>query len=168
MTSFLSCFPILPVLLSIDACCEESDEDDFTAHSTFHLLLLSSSTRSECYSHHDIFSGIASASRIRVSGQILLSADDWWGVLRAAEDLAGDFGKVTGKNLTLANWQSSNVTKKRDVATASFNPPGGPSGFPYGPPLGNLPPSPGHNKTQSQGTSTTVYYTFNPVTSLLT
>jgi hypothetical protein len=102
-----------------------------------------------------------------VSGQILLSADDWWGVLRAAEDLAGDFGKVTGKNLTLANWQSSNVTKKRDVATASFNPPGGPSGFPYGPPLGNLPPSPGHNKTQSQGTSTTVYYTFNPVTSFI-
>jgi hypothetical protein len=102
-----------------------------------------------------------------VNGQILLSADDWWGVLRAAEDLAGDFGKVTGKNLTLANWQSSNVTKKRDVPTAPFNPPGGPGGFPYGPPLGNLPPSPGHNKTQSQGTSTTVYYTFNPVTSFI-
>ena len=98
-----------------------------------------------------------------INGQILLSADDWWGVLRAAEDLAGDFGKVTGKNLTLANWQSSDATK-RDVATAPFNPPGP---FPYGPPLGNPPPSPGHNKTQSQGTTTTVYYTFNPVTSFV-
>jgi hypothetical protein len=37
--------------------------------------------------------------------QILLSANDWWGVIRAAEDLAGDFGKVVGKNLTLANWE---------------------------------------------------------------
>jgi hypothetical protein len=38
-------------------------------------------------------------------GQILLSAKDFCGVIRAAEDLAGDVGKVTGKNLTLANWQ---------------------------------------------------------------
>jgi len=45
-----------------------------------------------------------------VNGQILLSADDWWGVLRAAQDLAGDFGKVTGKNLTLGNWVGGNST----------------------------------------------------------
>ena len=38
-----------------------------------------------------------------INGQILLSSNDWWGVIRAAEDLAGDFGKVTGKNLTLGN-----------------------------------------------------------------
>jgi hypothetical protein len=43
-------------------------------------------------------------------GQILLSADDWWGVVRAAEDLAGDFGKVVGKNLTLANYQGGQTT----------------------------------------------------------
>jgi hypothetical protein len=111
-------------------------------------------------------SGLLQLAGSGVNGQILLSADDWWGVLRAAEDLAGDFGKVTGKNLTLANWQSSNVTK-RDVATAPFSPPGGPGGIPYGPPPGTPPPSPGHNKTQSQGTTTTVYYTFNPVTSFI-
>jgi hypothetical protein len=49
-----------------------------------------------------------------LEGQILLSANDWFGVIRAAQDLAGDVGKVTGKNLTLGNWQSGNVTK-RDV-----------------------------------------------------
>jgi hypothetical protein len=43
-------------------------------------------------------------------GQILLSSSDWWGVIRAAEDLAGDFGKVLGKNLTLANWKGAQTT----------------------------------------------------------
>lgn len=36
------------------------------------------------------------------TGQILVSANENWGVQRAAEDLATDFGKVTGANLTFA------------------------------------------------------------------
>lgn len=36
--------------------------------------------------------------------QILVSKEEWWGVLRAAEDLAADLGKVVGENLTLAYW----------------------------------------------------------------
>ena len=37
------------------------------------------------------------------AGQILVSDNDYWGVIRAAGDLAVDFGRVTGKNLTLSN-----------------------------------------------------------------
>lgn len=35
-------------------------------------------------------------------GQILVSDDDHWGVIRAAGDLAQDFGRVTGVNYTLS------------------------------------------------------------------
>ena len=37
------------------------------------------------------------------SGQILVSEDDYWGVIRAAGDLATDFGRVTGTEYTLSN-----------------------------------------------------------------
>lgn len=37
------------------------------------------------------------------AGQILVSSDDYWGVIRAAGDLAVDFGRVTGTNYTLSN-----------------------------------------------------------------
>ncbi|KAJ3546972.1 hypothetical protein NM208_g1746 [Fusarium decemcellulare] len=37
------------------------------------------------------------------SGQIRVSKDDYWGVIRAAGDLAVDFGRVTGTNFTLNN-----------------------------------------------------------------
>ncbi|KAL2117636.1 hypothetical protein VTJ04DRAFT_7296 [Mycothermus thermophilus] len=36
-------------------------------------------------------------------GQILVSSNDYWGVIRAAGDLAVDFGRVTGVNYTLSN-----------------------------------------------------------------
>ncbi|KAJ4292856.1 hypothetical protein N0V88_005514 [Collariella sp. IMI 366227] len=36
-------------------------------------------------------------------GQILVSGNDYWGVIRAAGDLAIDFGRVTGTNYTLSN-----------------------------------------------------------------
>jgi hypothetical protein len=39
----------------------------------------------------------------RGAGQILVSDDDYWGVIRAAGDLAVDFGRVTGTNFTLGN-----------------------------------------------------------------
>lgn len=39
-----------------------------------------------------------------LNGQILVSKEEWWGVLRVAEDLAGDLGKVVGENLNLAYW----------------------------------------------------------------
>lgn len=35
--------------------------------------------------------------------QILVSSGDNWGVIRAAGDLAKDFGRVTGTNFTLSN-----------------------------------------------------------------
>lgn len=34
-------------------------------------------------------------------GQIVVSTNDHWGVIKAASDLATDFGRITGKNLTL-------------------------------------------------------------------
>lgn len=37
------------------------------------------------------------------AGQILVSSNDFWGVIRAAGDLAVDFGRVTGTNYTLSN-----------------------------------------------------------------
>lgn len=40
------------------------------------------------------------------AGQILVSNDDYWGVIRAAGDLALDFGRVTGTNYTLSNGDS--------------------------------------------------------------
>jgi hypothetical protein len=36
-------------------------------------------------------------------GQILVSSNEYWGVIRAAGDLAVDFGRVTGTNYTLSN-----------------------------------------------------------------
>lgn len=41
------------------------------------------------------------------TGQILVSDDDYWGVIRAAGDLALDFGRVTGTNYTLSNGGNS-------------------------------------------------------------
>lgn len=40
------------------------------------------------------------------AGQILVAPDEYWGVIRAAGDLAIDFGRVTGVNYTLSNGQS--------------------------------------------------------------
>lgn len=37
-----------------------------------------------------------------INGQILVSANDWFGVQKAAHGLAEDFGRVTGTNLTVA------------------------------------------------------------------
>lgn len=109
------------------------------------------------------------------NGQILVSADDWWGVLRAAQDLAGDFGKVTGKNLTLGNW-SGNVTKRgldlgrleeRDWNT----PPMGKNPAVLAPSWEgkhrNPPKSGVHEVVDTKPAGTTVYYKFKPVTSFV-
>jgi len=102
-----------------------------------------------------------------LDSQILVSANDWFGVLRVAQDLAGDVGKVVGKNLTLGNYEAKKP--KRDVP---HTPPGG------GPPIGGggpgpgpgpghggkPPPSPGHDGIQPHGKDTTVIYTFHPTT----
>jgi hypothetical protein len=40
------------------------------------------------------------------AGQILVSSSDYWGVIRAAGDLALDFGRVTGTNYTISNGMS--------------------------------------------------------------
>ncbi|KAK6613651.1 putative immunoglobulin I-set domain-containing protein [Botrytis cinerea] len=52
------------------------------------------------------------SSHLQIAGkglnaQILVSKEEWWGVLRVAEDLAGDLGKVVGENLTLAYWDGN-------------------------------------------------------------
>jgi hypothetical protein len=56
------------------------------------------------------------------TGQILVSEDEWWGVLRVAEDLGGDFGKVTGRNLTLGNWKGMNGTAGETAVYYEFQP----------------------------------------------
>lgn len=40
------------------------------------------------------------------TGQIQVSEDEYWGVIRAAGDLAADFGRVTGTNFTLSNGET--------------------------------------------------------------
>jgi hypothetical protein len=45
-------------------------------------------------------------------GQILVSGDDYWGVIRAAGDLAVDFGRVTGTNYTLSNGKKNSKPAK--------------------------------------------------------
>lgn len=40
------------------------------------------------------------------AGQILVSDNDYWGVIRAAGDLGLDFGRVTGTNFTISNGKS--------------------------------------------------------------
>lgn len=55
------------------------------------------------------FTGARSEDTFRLAGsdqsagQILVSSNDYWGVIRAAGDLAIDFGRVTGTNFTLSN-----------------------------------------------------------------
>ncbi|ORY57807.1 uncharacterized protein BCR38DRAFT_461082 [Pseudomassariella vexata] len=52
--------------------------------------------------------------------QILVSSDDYWGVIRAAGDLAQDFGRVTGINFTLSNGEvraSPAVYEYKPIAT---------------------------------------------------
>jgi hypothetical protein len=44
----------------------------------------------------------ASKGALKISdGQIAVSGNDHWGVIKAANDLAIDFGRITGKNLTV-------------------------------------------------------------------
>jgi hypothetical protein len=43
------------------------------------------------------------------AGQILVSSNDYWGVIRAAGDLAVDFGRVTGTNYSLSNGVQSSA-----------------------------------------------------------
>jgi hypothetical protein len=45
-------------------------------------------------------------------GQILVSDNDYWGVIRAAGDLALDFGRVTGINYTLSDGKTSSPAAK--------------------------------------------------------
>lgn len=47
------------------------------------------------------------------SGQIRVSSNDYWGVIRAAGDLAADFGRVTGTNFSLSNGED-------DASPASY------------------------------------------------
>lgn len=62
------------------------------------------------------------------AGQILVSDNDYWGVIRAAGDLAADFGRVTGTNYSLStgtgasNSTYTNGTSSASAATYSFNP----------------------------------------------
>ena len=76
-----------------------------------------------------------------IDGQILLSDDDWWGAIRAAEDLAGDVGKVTGRNLTLGNWKEGNMRRDGSLAIGE------------------------HEVVIEDGERTTVLYTYSPPTS---
>lgn len=55
--------------------------------------------------------------------QIMVSENDFWGVIRAAGDLALDFGRVTGTNYTLST--DSRLSGSENAAAAAlytFNP----------------------------------------------
>lgn len=64
------------------------------------------------------------------AGQIMVSENDYWGVIRAAGDLALDFGRVTGQNYTLSTdslLTGSNTTlasngTSSSAAVYSYNP----------------------------------------------
>ena len=49
--------------------------------------------------------------------QIRVASNDYWGVIRAAGDLAKDFGRVTGTNFTLSNGEAG-----AEPAVYSYNP----------------------------------------------
>lgn len=59
-----------------------------------------------------IISFISDPDAFQVAGgaisqpQILVSSNEYWGVIRAAGDLAKDFGRVTGTNFTLSNGEA--------------------------------------------------------------
>ncbi|TVY34481.1 hypothetical protein LSUB1_G006062 [Lachnellula subtilissima] len=102
--------------------------------------------------------GLLQLAGTGLDGQILLSAEDWWGVIRAAEDLAVDFGKVTGRNLTLTNWSAMNMNTTNSNSTRAA---GG---------IGKSARSglqSNETYTNGNGSSTTVCYTYNPVTSFV-
>ncbi|CAJ2500490.1 Uu.00g033430.m01.CDS01 [Anthostomella pinea] len=67
------------------------------------------------------FESVAGALQLAGSNitrpQILVSSDDYWGVIRAAGDLAKDFGRVTGTNFTLSNGEAG-----ADQATYDYRP----------------------------------------------
>jgi hypothetical protein len=98
-----------------------------------------------------------------INGQILLSANDWWGVIRAAQDLAGDMGKVSGQNLTLGNWVAAGgKTPSRDVPASA--PPSESTVHPSDEGPGEPPLSSNHSIIQSSSNGkTTVVYTYKPV-----
>lgn len=108
--------------------------------------------------------GLLQLGGSNIDGQILLSSEDWWGVIRAAEDLAHDFGKVTGKNLTLGNWVSGNGTGVNDTKVGLS--PRERKGWGWGPrPQG--PPSRTQNSTQKEGGDVTGFYEYTPVISFV-
>jgi hypothetical protein len=105
-------------------------------------------------------SGLLQLAGAGVDGQILLSANDWWGVIRAAEDLAGDVEKVTGERLTLGHWmagESRNGTKKawRSGPAAAASESGS-----WDSSSGET----GHDSTEKGNGEMTVLYTYFPTT----
>src|SRR4051812_5963376 len=105
-----------------------------------------------------------------LGAQILVSQEEWWGVLRAAEDLAGDLGKVVGENLTLAYWDgsaASNVSKPHATPPPPPRVPGNGNGNggvvgDVAVPGGDL----GHNATETAASGgITVLYTYRAPTS---
>ncbi|RDW82743.1 hypothetical protein BP6252_03855 [Coleophoma cylindrospora] len=82
-----------------------------------------------------------------LENEILVSSDDWWGVIRAAEDLASDFGKVTGKNLSLASWSGNTTVRNGQTTQVCY----GAAGC--------------HDHVIVKGNQTEVVYTYYPPTS---
>lgn len=54
-------------------------------------------------SFQDVPGGFQLAGGPVAKPQILVSDNEHWGVIRAAGDLAADFGRVTGSNFSLSN-----------------------------------------------------------------
>lgn len=57
-------------------------------------------------SFKDVPGGFQLAGGSVAKPQILVSDNEYWGVIRAAGDLAKDFGRVTGNNFSLSNGEA--------------------------------------------------------------
>lgn len=69
-------------------------------------------TRASALGQQAIVGFTSSANSLQIAGgpisagQIRVSPNEYWGVIRAANDLAVDFGRVTGTNCTLSNGET--------------------------------------------------------------
>lgn len=68
--------------------------------------LVSALGQSPVVSFKDVPGGFQVAGGPIAKPQILVSDNEYWGVIRAAGDLANDFGRVTGKNFSLSNGEA--------------------------------------------------------------
>lgn len=68
--------------------------------------LVSALGQAPVISFEEVKGGLQLAGGAVARPQILVAPEDYWGVIRAAGDLALDFGRVTGTNFSLSNGEA--------------------------------------------------------------